>query len=106
MPKLLKAAVGLTAVSVLALTACKPKPLMVNIPAGFSGDVEINCASSSGSVQSINVGFKGRVDGAICPQHKTDLRIVRDGTSVEPTGNADWETTGDGIVLAIRFHVP
>ena len=96
----------LTVVSALMLSACKSKPLVVEVPAAFSGDVEINCGSSSANALSITVDFTGRVDGAVCPQHKVDLRIMRDGKSVEPTGNVVWETSGDGILVGIRFHVP
>ncbi len=93
-----KFATALTIVwSALALTACKNNPLIVNLSPGYLGDVEINCGSTREDVKPINIGISGRVDDAVCPQHKMDLKITRNGNSVNPTGNVIWEATGDGI---------
>jgi hypothetical protein len=104
MQKQLRAAGGVIAAYVALLIAgCKTRPLVIMLPSGYSGDVEINCGSTSKDVSSINVGNTGHIHDAICPLHKMKLNVVRNGRSVNPTGDVIWEVTGDGIPVAIRF---
>src|ERR1700722_19318245 len=88
MHKRFRVAVALTAVSgQLVFSACRNSSLSVNLPPGYSGEVEINCGSNIENANPIDVGYTGRVEDAVCPHHEMDLRIMRDEKSVEPTGN-------------------
>lgn len=94
----------MTIYGALTLLGCKAS-LPANLSPGYSGEVQINCGSTRQNVKSIDVGATGRLDGARCPQSKTDLNIIRDGKEIAPIGHVIWETTGDGILVQIRFTV-
>ena len=76
----------------------------VEIPAGFSGAVEISCGSFAGDLQTVQVDATGRSMGASCTKDPVDLVVMRNGAVVQPD-SVSWNPTGDGIPTHLSFRV-
>ncbi|RXH54328.1 hypothetical protein [Granulicella sibirica] len=90
----------------LLLGGCrKADNLQVTLSPGYTGKVDISCASTSSTVANITVDPQGRAIDAVCPRHPAELIVLRDAKRIELDGPPDWLATGDGIPVAIRFSL-
>ncbi len=76
----------------------------VELPSGFSGPVEISCASFAGDLQTVHVDAVGHATGASCTKDPVDLVVTRNGSVLQPD-SVSWNLTGDGIPTHLSFQV-
>ena len=85
--------------------SCKSTPFQVKLAPAYKGRVLITCDATGTTFTEVAVDANGSAEAGVCPASPTDIVITRDGAAVKTDGAPTWQTTGDGIPVAIQFSV-
>jgi hypothetical protein len=85
--------------------SCKATRFQVKLAPAYRGRVLITCDATGTTFSEVAVDANGSAEAGVCPANPTDLVITRDGVALKPDGAPTWQTTGDGIPVAIQFSV-
>ena len=100
-----------TAILVLSLATCAvtiamgcKRSVHVELAPNYVGPVNIVCDAIGDTSQTIAIDSTGNGEAHSCPPRGAELVFLRDGKPFTPDGPVQWQTTGDGIVVAIHFN--